>query len=203
MSEVKRYWLPSSLLKDEAGWHQDDTCVVPDWAYDALAAQRDEGLAREAELRAQIAELQQTGGPHFCSLPMSKNPHPEAGIPGRYLEVGAVSECIPCLVASRHSWAKTAETLQQRLAEAEKKLDPVDGDLLPAVGSKVFIHLARSDSWAEHTVVGYYAWDNHGLDKNVHRVFVRVRDSQGYLNARLLNDIRLASPGCADGEKAQ
>ncbi len=61
MSEVKRYWLPSSLLKDEAGWHQDDTCVVPDWAYDALAAQRDEGLAREAELvknhRAHAARL--------------------------------------------------------------------------------------------------------------------------------------------------
>lgn len=105
------------------------------------------------------------------------------------------------LAAARQQHA-AQDALQQRLAEAEKKLDPVDGDLLPAVGSKVLIHLARSDSWAEHTVVGYYAWDNHGLDKNVHRVFVRVRDSQGYLNARLLNDIRLASPGCADGEKA-
>lgn len=161
MSEVKRYWLPSSLLKDEAGWHQDDTCVVPDWAYDALAAQRDEGLAREAELKDAAEGYRVWGG----GIPIER------------------------------------DALQQRLAEAEKKLAPVDGDLLPAVGSKVFIHLARSDSWAEHMVVGYYAWDNHGLDKNVHRIFVRVRDSQGYLNARLLNDIRLASPGCADGEQ--
>ncbi len=134
----------------------------------ALAAQRDEGLAREGALRTQNENL------------------------ARALE-DKTEAWLDCRDLRNH--------YQQRLAEAEKKLDPVHGDLLPAVGSKVFIHLGRSDSWAEHTVVGYYAWDNHGLDKNVHRVFVRVRDSQGYLNARLLNDIRLASAGCADGEQ--
>lgn len=62
------------------------------------------------------------GPPHFCGLPMSLNPHPDAGIPGRFLEVGTVRECIPCLVASRHGWAKTAGELQKRNAELTKAL---------------------------------------------------------------------------------
>lgn len=84
--------------------------------------------------------------------------------------------------------------LWQARAALERKsvepLPPVDGDLLPPIGSKVLIHLGREDKWAEHTVVGYYAWGNHGLDQNVYRVFVRVRDAEGYLNARLLRDVR-------------
>ncbi|MDH1575470.1 hypothetical protein [Pseudomonas sp. GD03746] len=69
-------------------------------------------------------------------------------------------------------------------------LPPVVGDLLPPVGSKVLIHLAREDEWVEHTVVGYYAWENLRPDPSVHRVCVRVRDADGYLNARGLGDIR-------------
>lgn len=82
---------------------------------------------------------------------------------------------------------------QARAALARKSVEPlppVDGDLLPPIGSKVLIHLGREDKWAEHTVVGYYAWGNHGLDQKVYRVFVRVRDAEGYLNARLLSDVR-------------
>lgn len=71
-----------------------------------------------------------------------------------------------------------------------ERLPPVGGDLLPLIGSKVLIHLAREDAWVEHTVAGYYAWPNLRDDPNVHRVVVRVRDSQGYLNARSLKDIR-------------
>lgn len=69
-------------------------------------------------------------------------------------------------------------------------LDPVGGDRLPQVGSKVFIHLSREDAWVEHTVAGYYVWRSLGEDLNLHRVFVRVRDADGYLNARLLKDVR-------------
>lgn len=69
-------------------------------------------------------------------------------------------------------------------------LPPVNGDLLPPIGSKVLIRLAREDEWVEHTVVGYYAWDNLRPDPSVHRVCVRVRDADGYLNARGLGDIR-------------
>ena len=40
MSEVERYWIDPSRLVQE-GWHQDDTCVVNDWAYDRVVAERD------------------------------------------------------------------------------------------------------------------------------------------------------------------
>lgn len=75
-------------------------------------------------------------------------------------------------------------------ATAAQPLPPVVGDILPAVGSKVLIHLASQDAWVEHTVAGYYVWPNHGLAPRVFRVFVRVRDADGYLNARSLEDIR-------------
>lgn len=45
---------------------------------------------------------------HKCGLPLSVNPHPEAGKPDHYLEVGCPKECIPCLVRGRHNWAGRA-----------------------------------------------------------------------------------------------
>lgn len=68
--------------------------------------------------------------------------------------------------------------------------EPVEGDLLPPLGSTVLIHLGRSDQWVPHTVVGYYVWGDRKCDPHLHRVFVRVRDADGFLNARLLSDIR-------------
>lgn len=77
-------------------------------------------------------------------------------------------------------------------------LDPVEGDLLPPVGSRVLIHLGRQDAWIEHTVTGYYVWCalSHQVregEKNSHRVFVRVKDANGYDNARLLSEVRIAA----------
>lgn len=69
-------------------------------------------------------------------------------------------------------------------------LEPVEGDQLPPIGSKVLIHLASSDAWIEHTVAGYYAWGDLGGNANLHRVFVRVVDADGFTNARLLKDVR-------------
>ena len=73
-------------------------------------------------------------------------------------------------------------------------LEPVYGDVLPQVGDKVLIHLGRSDRWVEHTVVGYYVWKDLGGDDSLHRVFVRVRSADGYLNARMLKDVRPITP---------
>lgn len=41
----------------------------------------------------------------FCGLPMSRNPHPDAGKPTLVgvAAVGAVWECIPCMYRSRNS----------------------------------------------------------------------------------------------------
>lgn len=70
------------------------------------------------------------------------------------------------------------------------ELPAVDGDLLPAIGEKVLIHLNSSDSWVEHRVVGYYVRGDLGRNTGFHRVFVRVVDGNGYPNARLLQDVR-------------
>lgn len=72
----------------------------------------------------------------------------------------------------------------------QEALPAVDGDLLPAIGEKVLIHLNSSDSWVEHRVVGYYVRGDLGRNTGFHRVFVRVVDSNGYPNARLLQDVR-------------
>ena len=75
--------------------------------------------------------------------------------------------------------------------QAREPLEPVEGDLLPAIGSKVLIHLARQDEWVEHTVAGYYVWgDLDGRENRRHRVFVRVFSADGILNARMLCDVR-------------
>ena len=69
-------------------------------------------------------------------------------------------------------------------------LERVHGDLLPRIGSEVLIHLARQDEWVKHTVAGYYVWGDHKGDPWLQRVFVRVRGEGGYLNARMLCEVR-------------
>lgn len=94
--------------------------------------------------------------------------------------------------ATRVSLAAALQAAQQEPAQADARdaLPPVEGDVLPPIGSTVLIHLASSCKWVPHTVVGYYVWPNHGLVQSVFRVFVRVRSADGYLNARCLQDIR-------------
>jgi hypothetical protein len=82
-------------------------------------------------------------------------------------------------------------TLNRVLPGAD--LEPVAGDVLPPIGESVLIHLASQDEWVEHQVVGYYAWPDLGGNKNLHRVFVRVRDADGILNSRLLCEVRPVS----------
>lgn len=66
----------------------------------------------------------------------------------------------------------------------ELVLDKVEGDILPVIGESVEILLGSSQVWEPNTVVGYYVWGpvgNSGM-----RVFIRVRNAEGTLNARLL-----------------
>jgi hypothetical protein len=90
-------------------------------------------------------------------------------------------------LATKH--AECAEFIDQACLDAAP-LDAVDGDQLPPIGSNVLIHLGRPDAWVEHTVAGYYAWGDLGGNENLSRVFVRVRDEAGCLNARLLKDVK-------------
>src|SRR5690606_38167988 len=75
---------------------------------------------------------------------------------------------------------------------AQNKLDNVDGDLLPKIGEKVLIHLVSMDRWVVHTCVGYYVWGDLVGNRSLQRVFIRVADEEGYLNARMLQDVRKA-----------
>jgi hypothetical protein len=79
--------------------------------------------------------------------------------------------------------------------------EAVEGDLLPPVGARVLIHLARQDAWVEHTVTGYCAWGDFGGNDSLHRVFVRVVDADGYSNARLLKDVRSTASAVTDTDK--
>jgi hypothetical protein len=83
---------------------------------------------------------------------------------------------------------KDAELQQAR--EQVAAMEPVEGDVLPAIGTDVLIHLNSSDGWVKHTVVGYYVWGDHGGNPRLQRVFVRVKDKDGHLNARMLCDVR-------------
>lgn len=74
-----------------------------------------------AALREELATLKSPGPLCFCGLKQTKNPHPEAGVPPGYLEVGTVYDCIPCLNKSRHGWSKKANRLQAELSAAEQR----------------------------------------------------------------------------------
>lgn len=99
------------------------------------------------------------------------------------------------LVMLAQDCALHMQRMQQRL-DMVLHADRVEGDQLPPIGSTVLIHLSRSDSWVAHMVTGFYVWktlDLHSdpaLGENRYRVFVRVEDSEGYANARSLNEIR-------------
>lgn len=109
------------------------------------------------------------------------------------------------LLADNKQVRKDHKNLWLRCLAAEgdrdelKSLEPVHGDILPAIGSTVFIHLGGSNSWFQHTVVGYYVWPGPDGDKSLNRVFIRVRDSEGFLNSRLLKDVRTMAQMAKEG----
>ena len=85
-----------------------------------------------------------------------------------------------------------AEILPMRDSLAAPKAatgEPVHGDKLPPVGSRVFIRHGRDDDAHACTVTGYYAWSDLGGNKSLHRVFVRlVYEGTDTQQARMLCD---------------
>ena len=68
--------------------------------------------------------------------------------------------------------------------------DPIHGDVLPPVGSTVWILHGRDDNAHACVVTGYYAWPDLGGDKSLHRVFVRLNYCGTTTpNARMLCDV--------------
>lgn len=111
-----------------------------------------------------------------ASVPSEPPPHP-----------GQFTKWTPAEADAIRRWGVT-------LALGAMPLKPEDHDELPPLGSKVEIHLASTDSWVEHTVVGYYVWTGSAAyGGTAWRVFVRVMDANGYLNARDLSSVRRAA----------
>lgn len=83
--------------------------------------------------------------------------------------------------------------------------DEVYGDILPAVGSRVFIRHGRDDDAHACIVTGYYAWADLGGNKALSRIFVRLRyEGSDVTNARLLCDcFKTAEDALADKAEAQ
>jgi hypothetical protein len=85
---------------------------------------------QEAEKLAILDRLEKAEAKQFdftcpCGLPMSRNPHADAGNPESLLEVGAVFVCIPCTVKSRHSAHERAAKLEQQIAASQQGSEPV------------------------------------------------------------------------------
>lgn len=53
-----------------------------------------------------------------CGMPMSRNPHPDAGKPTALLAVGASYVCIPCTVRGRHGWCEQASAAEREIDKA-------------------------------------------------------------------------------------
>jgi len=62
---------------------------------------------------------------HRCDLPHVTNPHPEAGKPAYLLEVGCPTECLPCLVKSRHEWSLRASRAEKLVRDYQVSGHPV------------------------------------------------------------------------------
>ncbi|MGW7235700.1 Lar family restriction alleviation protein [Pseudomonas fulva] len=146
------------------------------------AYQRDIGTLLKREIREISAALSASAEPSVPATPY----------PNRLCHIDYTTHpyLCGCLKGDEEAQRRYDEQFAKPGAGPSSPLPPVDGDLLPPIGSKVLIHLARENEWVEHTVVGYYAWENLRSDPSVHRVCVRVRDADGYLNARGLGDIR-------------
>lgn len=83
-----------------------------------------------------------------CNGEMSLNPHPLAGKPPHYLEVGTQYECIPCTIKNRHGWAERAMNAENELAKSKQQIaqelfKEIEDESIKRLGKDTF-HL---DNW--------------------------------------------------------
>lgn len=101
---------------------------------------------------------------------------------GEYMRI---TEDMKRAVSVVHNLLQTARKFENNCSPAE----PVYGDLLPPVGSRVFIRHGRDNAAHPCRVTGYYAWGDLAGNKNLHRVFVQlVYEGTNTPQSRLLRD---------------
>ena len=64
----------------------------------------------------------ETGLECRCGLPMSKNPHPDAGKTEHLTTVGAVWVCVPCTVKAMSGWASRYHQASRDAARYAERL---------------------------------------------------------------------------------
>jgi hypothetical protein len=96
---------------------------------------------------------------HKCGCKRVDNPHPDAGKPGRYLEVGCEKECLPCMVLSRHQW-------YQRAMKSENELKDLKAQAENSVSEDVIEHCWKM-----------YQQGQISADHTAKEVFVEVLES--------------------------
>ena len=121
---------------------------------------------------------------HKCGLPLTDNPHPEAGKPPHYLQVGCPKECIPCLTLSRHQWAGRAMKAESELADARAMLaaspaTPAQSGEPRGTLAGYFLNCAADDVKPHYLPVG----DEHKDNEDVVALYFAPH-----------------APGCGDGE---
>jgi hypothetical protein len=104
---------------------------------------------------------------HKCGLQLSDNPHPEAGKPSHYLQVGCPKECIPCVTLSRHQWAGRAMKAENELTDARKLLSAtqpaaVDREAVPVAW---LIDLGAGSTVDRFQQVEPYGWQYDEVEK--------------------------------------
>jgi hypothetical protein len=90
---------------------------------------RDDMCAKSNHVCATPGQQDEKGPLCFCGLKQTKNPHPEAGVPPGYLEVGTVYDCIPCLNKSRRAWSKRANKAEGELIDLRAQVADLLGKM--------------------------------------------------------------------------
>lgn len=105
------------------------------------------------------------------------------------LVASIVKHCVSKEVREEMAAAWAGQAINEALGPMAVPQDPVHGDVLPALGARVWIRHGRDDDAHACTVVGYYVWPSLSNEKNSHRVFVRVvYEGTTTGNARLLSE---------------
>lgn len=85
-----------------------------------------------------------------------------------------VRHCIGKKIDEGTARAWAGHAIDEVLKSSAAALDPVEGDVLPPLGARVWIRHGRDDDAHACIVVGYYVWPALSKEKYSHRVFVRL-----------------------------
>lgn len=124
-----------------------------------------------------LIDAEQAHGLQGKQLYASAPPALHVGLPEGLREAlvaSIVKHCIDKDVAGGMAAAWAGQAVDEVLNQRALPVDAVEGDVLPALGERVWIRHGRDDDAHACIVVGYYAWPSLNKERYAHRVFVRM-----------------------------